>query len=877
MDLTRTIEIVFGARSDVARVTRAIESDIGRLESGVQDITQPLASATNAILAIDAAIVALGGTAVAFAVNEAIQFESALLDLQRVLSDGESASDFSGQIDEIALRFGVSSTAVTQSLADFRQAGFDTQAALELVEGSLVAVNISELSVNESTALLTQTIRGFQFDASETTRILDVLNSTSNNFGANTREIGTALSDLAPIANLAGLSLEEAAGFLTPVIENLGSGTEAATGFRTILLRLTSDTRPVQEGLQALGVSQTNANGSLRSGRDILFDVARAFQNVNQEQQLSLARQLAGINQADVFSLSLSNFNRVLEVTETVSSDAGNAQRELEIRLASTEVAINRVGVAFNQTAVSIGNQFLPETRGIADAATELLSAFRQVVDDGGLQPLFDGLRPLFAEFESNLQTIAQNLPEAFEGVDFDGLVDSIRGLSDEFGDLFGEIDLSTPEGLTQAIQRVIDTGESLVRLTSGIVSSLEPLFNALLSGTDGFNGINDSVQQTIGSFLGFASQVNTLLPILASLLGVAGGVATVLGGLSLARTVATFGALNSSLTSTVTLLGRAGLAGGVAGLVLAIGELTGANDVVVESIQDFIGNLNGTTDEIERNEAAAQRSIDTYNRQRQAFEEVARASRELLNETIASRSAEFNRTEITNALTEAFRQQGLQYDAVTGQVVNVNEAVRDATDSSSNWVRTLEDGVPTFTQISAAAESTFGQAEEAANDATRASENFLLEIERIRSNERVAVIEAMFNLNVAQLEAQTQQVEAAFESINTTVDSTGSVISSLFSDLEGATGLNQTAIERQIEAENERRDEVLRDQRRLNDSIIRLNNERANALRDGGTTITFQAEGLEPDLELLLITILERIQVSVIEQQSEFLLGTAS
>jgi TP901 family phage tail tape measure protein len=95
-----------------------------------------------------------------------------------------------------------------------------------------------------------------------------------------------------------GFSMEETAGILTPVIEIFRSGDEAAVALKTGLLKLIDDTKPVQEALASIGVSQTDANGALRSGKDILLDVSKAFQTLDEDQKLFVTQQLVGIEQA---------------------------------------------------------------------------------------------------------------------------------------------------------------------------------------------------------------------------------------------------------------------------------------------------------------------------------------------------------------------------------------------------------------------------------------------------------------------------------------------------------------------------------------------------------------------------------------------------
>ena len=72
---------------------------------------------------------------------------------------------------------------------------------------------------------------------------------------------------------------------------------------------------------------------------------------------------------------------------------------------------------------------------------------------------------------------------------------------------------------------------------------------------------------------------------------------------------------------------------------------------------------------------------------------------------------------------------------------------------------------------------SSMDKTKDKAKDAAKESDNFRIKMEEIASNERIKNIEAYVSLNVADLEAQTKRVEAAFDSINTTINSTGDLL----------------------------------------------------------------------------------------------------
>ncbi|MBK8184326.1 MAG: hypothetical protein IPK63_16175 [Candidatus Competibacteraceae bacterium] len=106
--------------------------------------------------------------------------------------------------------------------------------------------------------------------------------------------------------------------------------------------------------------------------------------------------------------------------------------------------------------------------------------------------------------------------------------------------------------------------------------------------------------------------------------------------------------------------------------------------------------------------------------------------------------------------------------------------------------------------------------------------------MEEIASNERIKTIEAYVNLNVADLEAQADRVKATFDSINTTVNSTGDLLGSLFGSLASADTYTQLRIIEQIEAENKRRDAALELQRKVTQAEIENIRAKTRALDRG-------------------------------------------
>lgn len=247
--------------------------------------------------------------------------------------------------------------------------------------------------------------------------------------------------------------------------------------------------------------------------------------------------------------------------------------------------------------------------------------------------------------------------------------------------------------------------------------------------------------------------------------------------------------------------------------------------------------------------------------------------------------------------------------DFRTGAVISMKEAMSDLSSSTSDGIdafKTLDSQSSTTQQaVKELADSVGDSAETTdraatATDKLKESEKSLaeetkksteelkkqkneaektaLEFEKIASNERIRTIELAVGFNTKKLESDVKKFEKTFDSIDATIESTGSLIDSLFGR-QGQASASGFTINRQIEgllkSEVAARKVALDDQHLLATAQIENTELQNQRLREGGGLITITADGLEPELEAFMFKIIERVQIRVDESASEFLLAT--
>lgn len=357
--------------NDIKRAHNAMTAKLKKnnreLSTSSKRISKIFTNIKGAIIAATAAAVGFFGVKV---FGEAIKFESALLDLQKVMADSEGqASQFTEVTEELAKKFGVSSAEVLQGAANFKQAGFDLQESFQLQEQALKLVIAGDIEAAQAAELLVSTLKGFKAPASEAARLTDVLNEISNKYATNLEQLAIGMAEVSPIAKIMGFTFEETAGLLTPMIEVFRSGSESAQGFRTGLLKLLDDALPVTNALADLGVDQKELNGSMRSGKDIVADVAQAFRGLEENQKLVFATQLVGIRQAAKMVQVFDGLAATTQITNDAMKAQGSINREVAIRLASTAQKGKKAAQSFNIMAKNLGNILLPIWNKLLDVA----------------------------------------------------------------------------------------------------------------------------------------------------------------------------------------------------------------------------------------------------------------------------------------------------------------------------------------------------------------------------------------------------------------------------------------------------------------------------------------------------------------------------
>jgi predicted SPOUT superfamily RNA methylase MTH1 len=152
------------------------------------------------------------------------------------------------------------------------------------------------------------------------------------------------------------------------------------------------------------------------------------------------------------------------------------------------------------------------------------------------------------------------------------------------------------------------------------------------------------------------------------------------------------------------------------------------------------------------------------------------------------------------------------------------------------------------------------------------------LELEGLQTTEVTKRIEAMYAFESDAVIAEADKVSAAFESMGTSISSVSDSLdgfTNLYSDvLTSGDDIDKMDAGNWIDTMLSQQQQLVDAQTALADSQTRLAELKYEKLASGEALIKIDSSGLEPALEQVLWSIMEKVQLKVAMEEAELLLG---
>ena len=302
--------------------------------------------------------------------KEIFEFHQALKNLQAITgASNVEIAVLADVIKDVASKTKYSGKEAADAAILLGQAGFTAGESVDALQAVayLATGTLTDMSV--SADLVTTAIRAFGLEASESMKVADIFASAVNKSKLTIDKLRIAFNYLAPVANKAGIKLEEAAAG-TMLLANAGlRGSTIGTGFRQVISRLIAPTNKLRAAFIASGADLSKLNPIMSSMSTVIGELTRVVPTATEAFRLF---GLRGAPAVAVFSeQGVEGFEAMLKKVYEVGTSFNMAEKQME----GLAVMAKNLADKFKVLAIAIGEG------GLAGAFNVLLVVGRKVAD----------------------------------------------------------------------------------------------------------------------------------------------------------------------------------------------------------------------------------------------------------------------------------------------------------------------------------------------------------------------------------------------------------------------------------------------------------------------------------------------------------------
>lgn len=872
-DLSRTVEILFNGVDNVSDTLDTVSRNMGRLGQDIGDISAPFVTATEKIAEMNLAIAGIAG--IALKARSDIETETTKMGnaLGVPIEKVEEFADIAGRIykDDFADTVSDAFDLVTSAASRFKAATsedlgqivkdsqklastFDIDYA-DAMSGASSLMNDFGLSSEQAFDFLA---KGFQEGLNKSDDFIDSINE----YGQLFADGGASADDMFRI-------------FKGGFDESILGTDKVADLFKEFGVKISEGGKSVEDAFAALGIKYADVVSDLSTGKTTISDVFTTVTSKIAESEDGVTRFKNGV------ALMGTPF-------EDLGSTAVTELGKIKDTVADIDGAMAKLS-----PDESLGKKFTQLRKTIT---YELTSSDMWGLIDDKLQNAFGGMKTSFEE--------------AFADADFSDLEDAFDNMLDAISDNFGDmdLDLTTVEGMKNAIDLVSDAIAGIVNTGAGLYDALSPVIQFAKDAVQWFGDLDPKTQNLIGKIAGLGTELAILGGILSTGSALFGGLSTLAG---------MFGSgsvLMTGLTSFGLLLaGPAGIAIGLGAVAtaamkfsfgnmaedadLAMKALDKQNDVL-NDLYDSIANLPDDVQTVDIYAAVdagelekAQTMIDKATADAHIAEIAAEVEAKEFHDFMDNMEDIPDETvaEITAAINEGDFARVQDLLAEAGEGVTTEVAVSVDETSVSDAKTTLEyfvDGERYTIEVDVEATNVEAAKDKIDEIPTEKQLEIKLqgdidkEIESIKSTAETAqtAMEWTAKIDIAQAESAAEVLKSAFESSASVVgdlsDSTSDMFGSLLDGWNELSGYDKMQFMDLLEDQADMEKKAADAQIKLLEAQIKLMEEKSKAMQNGDGLIKIDSTGLEPALEMVMWEIISKVQVRAAEEASEFLLG---
>lgn len=306
---------------------------------------------------------------------ETLAYSSALAGV-RAASRGtsEELAQLAAAAESAGKDLAVSSTEALKAEEALIKAGVSVADVMAgALPGALTLAAAGTMEVADAAEIAAATMTQFGLGGKDVTHIADLLAAGAGKAQGEVSDLSQALKQAGLVASQTGLSVDDTVGSLAAFASAGLLGSDAGTSFRTMLLRLTPQSKEASEKMAQLGLNAFDAKGEFIGITAFAGQLQKQLKGLTTEQRNSALATIFGSDSIRAANVLYTQGAKGIGEWIGKVNDSGFAAETARIKLDSLSGDLQKLNAQASTTAAKIGDSLNPVMRGLAQAGTAVL------------------------------------------------------------------------------------------------------------------------------------------------------------------------------------------------------------------------------------------------------------------------------------------------------------------------------------------------------------------------------------------------------------------------------------------------------------------------------------------------------------------------
>ena len=511
--LAKTYDKVKKSQEEIAKVNTALEQN----NTSIGNTKKQLAGVIGTAAALGAAIYA-------GPVKKSRELEAQMSTVKAI---SNATTEDMTRLTDMAKHMGATTqfTAVEagKALEYMAMAGWKTDQMLGGLPGIMNLAAASGEDLGQVSDIVTDALTAFNMTADQSGRFADVLAQASSNANTNVSMMGATFQKVAPVAGTLGYSVEDMSLGIGLMANASVKAETAGTSLKTALANMAKPTKQMQAYMDKYGISLTNADGSMKTFREVIDNLRSSLGGLSKTEKTAAATAIFGKESfAGMLAIVNASDADFKKVSDAVNNAAGAAERMAAIKLDNLEGDVTRLKSATDGLQTAIGDALLPTFRAGTQQLTKFVSNLTEFINANPelvrtIVKVTAGLLAFkaaaltaklgFLELKGGVLTVQKVMAlfkgkTALAGVEAVGFAGKVKGVAKSVTGYFGGIG-SAAGGVGRAFGQMFN-GTKIGGAFSKIGGVAGGVFSKLFSGVGGvatraFTGVAGTITNVLG------------------------------------------------------------------------------------------------------------------------------------------------------------------------------------------------------------------------------------------------------------------------------------------------------------------------------------------------------------------------------------------